>query len=97
MDKEHLICKAILEKRVLAFYYDGHYRTVEPHAYGTSKGGLYLLGYQLTGKSRSGQSLGWRQFKVDHIAYMQILTDGFTSSFLGSEPKNWERYIALVE
>lgn len=33
------ICKAIKEKRILTFTYDGHPRKVEPHCYGLTKTG----------------------------------------------------------
>ncbi len=29
-----LCCKAILERKVIRFYYDGGYRFAEPHCYG---------------------------------------------------------------
>jgi predicted DNA-binding transcriptional regulator YafY len=96
MKNENLICQAILKKRVLAFYYDGHYRTVEPHAYGMCNGSLQVLGYQLTGLSNSGKPLSWRQFKLNEMAYLKITPNEFTNIRLNTVPKTWSRKIAVV-
>jgi hypothetical protein len=50
-----IICQAIRGRDVLTFYYDGHFRKVEPHAYGiTTANNEALRCYQILGSSRGG-------------------------------------------
>src|SRR3569623_186175 len=59
---------AIENRQLLRFNYRGHERTVEPHIYGIDGIGHYALsGYQVGGGSESGQSVGWKLFRVDDI------------------------------
>ncbi|WP_051516584.1 hypothetical protein [Herbaspirillum sp. RV1423] len=97
MEKEDLICQAILEKRVISFYYDGHHRKIEPHVYGVCKGNYQLFGYQVEGKSNSDKPLGWRRFDVAEIAYLRITEVEFPDSRLNSNLKNWDRPIAIID
>jgi predicted DNA-binding transcriptional regulator YafY len=62
------IVEAINEKRIIAFYYDGGYRTVEPYVYGMSGAGHEVLrAYQLGGHSDSEAHEGWKLFKTSRI------------------------------
>ncbi|PLZ00775.1 hypothetical protein CY652_19115 [Burkholderia sp. WAC0059] len=97
MKNEEIICQAILEKKLIGFYYDGHHRHVEPHLYGMAHGEPRLLGYQVEGKSNSGSPTSWRQFKTDKMAYVRVLDEGFKGGRLKSEPVNWDRFIAIVD
>lgn len=57
--------RAIRRRAVVAFYYDGGLRLVEPHVYGQSRDGRWLMrGFQTHGFSRSGQRTGWKLFRV---------------------------------
>lgn len=96
MKLEDTICQAVLEKKLIGFYYDGHYRQVEPHLYGIANGEPRLLGYQVAGKSNGGSSTSWRQFKTDKMAYVRVLDQGFNGGRMKSEPANWERFIAII-
>ncbi|WP_186119563.1 hypothetical protein [Burkholderia gladioli] len=59
---------AITHKRVLELRYDGYYRVVEPHAYGVSDEGHFLLRcYQTAGGSQSGNTVGWKLLRADEI------------------------------
>ncbi|KVN42252.1 hypothetical protein WJ64_31970 [Burkholderia ubonensis] len=59
---------AIDHMRVLELRYDGYFRVVEPHAYGVSDEGHYLLRcYQTAGGSQSGNSVGWKLLRTDEI------------------------------
>jgi hypothetical protein len=97
MEMEEKICKAIHEKKLLGFYYQGHYRIVEPHIYGISVGDRQLLGYQVAGKSANDKILSWRRFKLSEIHYLKVRSRKFAGARQSGEPKAWERYIAIVE
>lgn len=73
------ICKAINEKRILQFSYQGHRRLVEPHTYGIDHlGHKALSAYQVGGTSTSGV-LGWKLFHTDKITSLSVLQDEFYS------------------
>lgn len=64
-----LLCKAIQEKHVVNFYYDGGYRSAEPHCYGVSKDGNEILrAYQTGGHSESNNAVGWKLFRLDELS-----------------------------
>ena len=64
-----ILCQAIKERRVVRFYYDGGVRDVEPHCHGCSKDDNDLLrGYQVGGYSSSGDSIGWKMFRLDRMS-----------------------------
>ena len=67
---------AITEKRLVAFDYDGHYRIVESHVYGTYKGKTGILAYQLWGESSDGE-LGWKRMHLNKITNMTVLDKTF--------------------
>jgi hypothetical protein len=71
------ICRAIATRTLLAFDYDGHHRTVEPHCHGTGPHGQELVrGYQIAGSSKSG-TLGWRLFDVARISELRSVPEHF--------------------
>lgn len=73
------IVAAIQNKQLLRFRYDGHVRTVEPHIYGIDgKGHLALSGYQISGGSESGQSVGWKLFHIENISNSIALKKHFS-------------------
>ena len=77
------VCTAIQGKKVMRFYYDGGYRLAEPHCHGVSKDGNELLrAYQVGGHSESGQTEGWKLFRLDELSSLSI-TD---QSFAGPRP-----------
>ena len=73
-----LICEAILQRKVIHFYYDGGYRIAEPHCYGVSKNGDELLrAYQIGGHSKSGNPIGWKMFRLDELSTLSMREDTF--------------------
>jgi hypothetical protein len=75
-----VLCKAILEKKVIHFYYDGGYRFAEPHCYGVSKDGNELLiAYQIDGHSESNNPVPWRMFRLDKLSNLSSTEDSFDS------------------
>jgi hypothetical protein len=79
---EEMICEAIRSRMTLRFNYRGGGCTVEPHCLGKNdKGGLVLLGYQLSGQAltgASGQGVGWVPFPVDKLSDLKPTEIPFT-------------------
>jgi hypothetical protein len=72
------LVRAISDKRVVEFIYKGgSIRVVEPHDYGLRGGVERLLGFQISGESRSGTPHGWKRFDVDHITRLRVLERRF--------------------
>jgi len=77
MQDVQVICQAIARRRLLAFDYDGHHRTVEPHCHGTGATGVQLLrAYQIGGTSTTGH-LGWKLFDITRVSSPGLLADTF--------------------
>jgi predicted DNA-binding transcriptional regulator YafY len=74
-----IICSAIRSKRVIQFSYHGGVRDVEPYCYGRSGESVELLrAYQLRGVSRSGESAGWKMFRVEELSGLSLTFETFT-------------------
>ena len=74
------ICQAIQEMKLLTFNYNGHHRTVEPHAYGISTAGNECLRcYQVSGGSSSGKVPDWKMMTTDNIIGLSLSQDKFSS------------------
>ena len=73
-DKGAMICPAIGSRRLIGFSYHGAYRLVEPFCLGqlTPVDGDSLLGYQVSGYSEFGESVGWKLFRVSEIAGLYL-------------------------
>ena len=73
-----LLSKAIVEKKVIHFYYAGGYRLAEPHCYGVSKEGNELLrAYQIGGHSESNNPMHWKLFRLDKLSDLSSTEDCF--------------------
>ena len=67
------IVRAMQDKRCLSFFYDGFYRTVEPHVYGLGKDDQeLLLGYQISGGHASAHKEPWHWFSVSKISSLGV-------------------------
>ena len=67
------ISRAIRERRVLRFTYEGGSREIEPYCHGLSRDSQELVrGYQIAGASRSGQPTGWKTFRVDRMSAIAV-------------------------
>ena len=74
-----IVCKAIQEKKVISFYYDGGVRLAEPHCHGVSKDGNDLLrAFQVGGHSESGNPVGWKLLRLDELSGLQITSQTFS-------------------
>jgi hypothetical protein len=90
---------AIREKRLIEFTYKfGSARVVEPHDYGVRRGEASVLGYQLSGPSRSGVAHGWKHFKVDDMRQLQVLDRHFPGSRADNaqQHRQWDLLFARV-
>lgn len=75
---EELIRRALAEKRMLQFRYHGYSRKVEPHAFGrVTEDRRALLGWQVSGGSRSEPPPGWRTFVLAEIRSLKVLRQAF--------------------
>lgn len=74
-----LLCRAIADRHLLSFYYDGLPRAVIPAAHGLHRftGVPSLRCYQVGGRSNSGSVPNWRMFSTYKIASCKILDDAF--------------------
>ena len=73
------ICAAIHSRQLIRFYYNGGFRTVEPHCYGISTAGNEVLrAYQVGGYSESDKPVGWKLFVVSKISTLRVLAEHFT-------------------
>ncbi len=72
-----IICEAIKNKSVIKFYYEGHLRIVEPHAYGIHKdtSNEVLCAYQIGGYSSSNKAPFWRLYDVSKMTDIEITSD----------------------
>ncbi len=74
------ICKAIAEKKVIEFFYDGGSRVVEPHCHGiTRAGNPAVRGFQTSGHSLSGGVPDWRLFEITKISNLKTLEQTFAT------------------
>jgi hypothetical protein len=73
-----VICDAIRLRHVVRFTYHGGVREVEPYVYGRDSSGSELLrGYQLRGVSRSGETVGWKTFRVEDMTDVAVTFEPF--------------------
>lgn len=76
------LCSAISSMNLVRFHYADAapgYRIVEPHmvAY-NRRGSLALSAWFLGGESASAEGPGWREYLVENISDVTILTEQFT-------------------
>jgi hypothetical protein len=84
------ICSAIDSKRIIRFYYDGGLRIVEPFCYGLSKKDSkeLLRGYQVSGYSKSGDTVGWKLFRVSEMSSLTMIDEQFSGVRPGYNPND---------
>lgn len=77
-DKAAVIAAAITQRRRLQLDYDASARVFEPHTLGAdASDALMVCGYQVRGGSRSGQSSGWKTFRLARIGTVVALDEHF--------------------
>ena len=71
------IIKAIKNKSLVEFDYEGESRTVEPHCYGlTTAGNEAIRAYQVDGYSSSGK-MGWKLYDLSKAEDIKVLDEIF--------------------
>ena len=92
-----MIRKAINEKRLLEFYYDGYYRIVEPHVYGNKNEKDGMMTYQVRGKSSSGV-LGWKRMYLEKMTNMRVLRERFPGKRrVTGKHSSWDEIYLIVD
>lgn len=71
------IIKAIREKKIIKFDYQGYPRVAEPHVYGHNQGVDQLLVYQIRGGSSSGILPDWRRVDVGGMINLVVTEETF--------------------
>lgn len=83
------ICAGIHSRRVLRCYYDGGYRTMEPHCHGISSAGNEVLSaYQTAGHSESSKPMDWKLFRVSGMSNLTITDESFEGTRPGYNPND---------
>lgn len=78
-DAAALIADAMARRHLLRLSYNGDERLVQPYVYGKDYRGQHLLSaYQVAGASTSGASEGWKFFRMDRVAWVEITPLHFT-------------------
>ncbi len=73
-----VICQAIKRHNLLQFSYDFVETTVEPYAYGTTRGQREVLrAYQVASGSLSDEPQGWKMYVVVEMYQLTMLEDKF--------------------
>jgi len=86
-ENNDLFCNG--SKQVIQFYYNGGSRLVEPCYYGMDKAGNELLrGYQISGYSKSGDTVGWKLFRASRISNLVVTGKHFTGIRDGYNPND---------
>jgi predicted nucleic acid-binding protein len=90
------LCEAIRHRQVVQFRYHEGLRVVEPYRYGRSVMGHELLrGFQRRGHSQSGESAGWKTFRVSEIHELAVAHEPFgapRAGYSGGESSMSEIY-----
>lgn len=87
------IFTAIKMRHQLSFEYNGKIRIVNPYVIGDLGRAMKssLHGYQVSGKSSSGNLPGWRNFHLNKIMHLKVLSTEFKGPDRGYNfpPKNY--------
>lgn len=79
-----LLQNEINNKQLVNLYYDGGYRTIEPHCLGMGNSGNYLLrAFQISGHSNSGKRRDWKLLDLKKIRNCVLLDQKFQHSRIG--------------
>ncbi|MDE1892464.1 MAG: hypothetical protein KGI13_08235 [Betaproteobacteria bacterium] len=82
MDAE--ITLAIESRKMIAFIYEGHSRTVEPYCFGIDKkGNKAIRAFQVGGGSNSGSPQSWKLFLIADIRGLNITNTNFAENRMG--------------
>lgn len=75
--KRDLLCRAIADKHLVQFKYDGRSRIVEPFCCGKSTAGNDVLrGFQIRGSDKT-KPLCWRLYELSEMSQVSITQHSF--------------------
>jgi len=78
---KNLIIKAIENSKLIEFYYNDHYRVVEPHTFGIfGNGNELLVAFQVDGTSDTGKVPEWKRFSFSKIEKLNVLNEDFVGT-----------------
>ena len=95
---EELICKAINERKVISFIYDGHRREVEPFTLGIHKdtSNVSLSAWWIGGFSKSNSTNPrWRLYSVESISGLEI-TSSIASNYQNGYNPDDKRMSSII-
>ena len=75
--KYDLLLKAIAQRELISFVYQGKLRIAEPHDYGVQNGVERLLCFQVGGDSNSGRLPSWRLIDVPEMGNIKLTNRKF--------------------
>ncbi len=83
-EKRDLLCRAITDKYLVQFKYDGRSRIVEPFCCGIGNAENYVLrGFQIRGSDKT-KPLCWRLYELAEMSQLSITQHNFNGK--------WEEY-----
>ena len=75
--KKDLLCRAIADKLIVQFKYDGRSRIVEPFCCGIGIENNYVLrGFQIRGSDKT-KPLCWRLYELEEMSHLNITQHRF--------------------
>ncbi|HRH40148.1 MAG TPA: hypothetical protein PKY82_00795 [Pyrinomonadaceae bacterium] len=87
-EKRDLLCRAITERLVIQFKYDGRMRIVEPFCCGAGSAGNYLLrGFQIRGADKT-KPLCWRLYEISDMSQLNVTQHNFNGKRAEYEPND---------
>jgi len=76
-EKKDLLCRAIADKHIVQFKYDGRTRIVEPFCCGTSVSENFVLrGFQIRGTDKT-KPFCWRLYELSEMSQLSITQHSF--------------------
>ena len=76
-EKRDLLCRAISEKRIVQFKYDGRSRIVEPFCCGMNSAENYVMrGFQIRGSDKT-KPLCWRIYELAGMSQLSVTNHSF--------------------
>ena len=92
-----ILCSAISQSKVVAFWYHGGKRKVEPHMVAHDElDHLALSGWFLSGYSESGSGPGWRTYHINEISELEIIDETFRGPRPGYKPDGGQEFHSVV-
>lgn len=93
----NLIKKAIENKNLISFEYNGKIRIGEPHILGILNNKEQLLLWQISGESNSGFLPNWRRCDITNIFNLNILPETFVNIREQGRGASFDTIYALIE